>query len=60
MNIMVLACPLSESCSSCVSLESRKGTWPDLDASACITLPSALQKNRGNKGGTDSLAVQAH
>ena len=50
MNIIVLACPLSESCSNCVSLESRKGMWPDLEASACITLPRALQ-GRAHQGG---------
>ena len=46
MNIIALAWPWSESCSSCVSLELRKGTWRSLLASAAITSPSALKDLR--------------
>ena len=44
MNIMALAWPQRESCSSCVSLLLRKGTCLVLRcASAAITSPSALR-----------------
>ena len=44
MNIMALAWPQRESCSSCVSLELRKGTCFVLRcASAAMTSPSALK-----------------
>ena len=44
MNIMALACPWSESCSSAVSLLLRKGTcFASRCASAAITSPSALR-----------------
>lgn len=49
---MVLAWPARESWSSCVSLESRKGMWADLEARACITLPVS---GRGRKEGVVGL-----